>query len=147
MAGRRRHLDSVVRRIRGAAEWGVRIARGAPPDPAALSQPLSGTAFLAAKKQARDAARRHSIAATDAADRTMAVLDRIAKASRRQPIPPQASSPPLLDAAFLVAAGRTNRFKLAVRREAERCRAAGAELTLTGPWPAYNFIAAEGQSP
>jgi hypothetical protein len=146
MASRRRQLDSVVRRIRGTAEWGVRIARRAQPQPAAAGRPESGTAFLAAKKQVRDEARRHSIEAAGAAEQTMSTLDRIAKASRRQPVPPEASSPPLLDAAFLVTSTKTHRFKQAVRHAAERCRAVGAELTLTGPWPAYNFVAAEDQS-
>jgi len=39
-----------------------------------------------------------------------------------------------------VPSGRKLRFKAAVNREARRCRDAGADLTLTGPWPAYNFI-------
>jgi hypothetical protein len=55
-------------------------------------------------------------------------------------VPAGATSPPLLDAALLVPSGRKLRFKAAVNREARRCREAGADLMLTGPWPAYNFI-------
>ena len=49
-------------------------------------------------------------------------------------------TPPLLDAAFLVPAARRTRFTNAARREAEACARAGAQLTISGPWPAYNFI-------
>jgi hypothetical protein len=49
-------------------------------------------------------------------------------------------SPPLLDAAFLVPAGRRARFTSMARRLAGGSAKTGAQMTLTGPWPAYNFI-------
>jgi hypothetical protein len=49
----------------------------------------------------------------------------------------------VLEAAFLVTAGARARFKAEARKQAAACAAAGAELTLSGPWPAYNFVASE----
>jgi hypothetical protein len=46
----------------------------------------------------------------------------------------------LLDAAFLVPAARSGAFKTAMRQHARDLRASGVEVSLTGPWPAYNFI-------
>jgi len=35
----------------------------------------------------------------------------------------------------------TAAFESAVRRGADRLAGAASELTLSGPWPAYNFVA------
>ena len=42
----------------------------------------------------------------------------------------------------MTAAARA-RFKAEAKRQAALCASAGADMTLTGPWPAYNFIASE----
>ena len=65
---------------------------------------------------------------------------------RRSDIPDGASTPPLLEAAFLVPASSALAFKAAAKRLAARGAAAGTELTLTGPWPAYNFVQPEAAS-
>jgi gas vesicle protein GvpL/GvpF len=143
MRRRRPQLESVAKRVRGAEEWGVRIMRTQDGSPAArgAAQPAaSGTAFLAAKRRARDEAQARATAAVEAAEHAFVVLGRFARQTKRQPPPSGAPAPPLLDAALLVPSGRKLRFKAAVNREARRCRDAGADLTLTGPWPAYNFI-------
>jgi hypothetical protein len=144
---RRRDLESVARRIAGSEEWGVRVTRTPPSRAsAAANRPSavtrrSGAEFLAAKKQARDAAREAVVIAGQAADAAFDALSAIARDVRRRTDAPEAvTSPPLLDAAFLVPAGRRARFRAAARRIATDCARAGAELTLTGPWPAYNFV-------
>ena len=38
------------------------------------------------------------------------------------------------------------RFKAEAKRQAALCASAGADMTLTGPWPAYNFIGATKES-
>jgi hypothetical protein len=43
-----------------------------------------------------------------------------------------------------VAAANRDRFTRAARREAVACAKAGAQMTLTGPWPAYNFVQESG---
>jgi hypothetical protein len=150
MRRRRPQLERVAKRIRGAEEWGVRISRRSAESStarasgrfdAAQGNPVaSGTAFLAAKRRARDEAHARAAAASEAAEHAFVVLGRFARETRRQEAPAGAAAPPLLDAAFLVPSGRKLRFKAAVNREARRCREADAELLLTGPWPAYNFI-------
>ena len=141
MRTRRRQLEAVVKRIRGCDEWGVRVTRKAPA-PAAPVRPAvrSGAVFLAAKKLARDEAREQTARLGDAADEVLVRLGRIAKQAKRRPVPESAANPPLLEAVFLVPHGRKARFRTAAREAAVRCRAVGAELTLTGPWPAYNFV-------
>lgn len=148
---RRRDLEAVASRIAGCEEWGVRITRRAPVAPPTRGgrdvKPPSGAAFLAAKKEARDAARAAVHAAAEAAQRTFATLSSIARDTRqRDDVPEGASAPPLLDAAFLVPATRRARFKAAVRKLAVTNTKAGVETMLSGPWPSYNFVQDEARS-
>jgi hypothetical protein len=157
IGGRRSSLDAVARRIAGSEEWGVRIMRRSPADAGrragsghqvrSTRRATSGADFLAAKKQARDAARDAVTTATRAAGEALDTLSGIARdVHRRTDVPDGAVSPPLVDAALLVSVGRRARFRTMARRSAAQCRKAGAELTLTGPWPAYNFVRAEDDS-
>ena len=146
IAERRRTIEATMRRIAGTEEWGIRVLRS-PSGAAIPSQPAaarSGAAYLAAKKQKRDDAQQVWVAAAEAAATAFARLSSLAKASkRRDDTPPAGATPPLLDAAFLVSLSHRDRFRNAARREADACARAGAQLTLTGPWPAYNFIQVE----
>lgn len=141
---RRTDLSSVLKRITGCDEWSVRIRRRVPVAPSRASRAAevaSGAAFLAAKKQARDDAREAARVAAEAAHHAYTALAAIARAARRRDDAPEgAVSPPLVDAAFLVPAGRRARFRAAARRLAAGGAGAGVEMTLTGPWPAYNFV-------
>ena len=142
VAGRRRTINAAMRRIAGADEWGVRIARAAPSSAApAAERPRTGTAFLAARKQARDAVQGARVAAGEAALDAFDRLARLARRARRRDFDDAGGgSPPLLDAVFLVARSHRSRFTLAARRHAAACASAGAIMTVTGPWPAYNFV-------
>jgi gas vesicle protein GvpL/GvpF len=146
----RRDVRAIMRRIAGCEEWGVRMTRKsgvAPARRAATAKPSSGAAFLAAKKEARDLAREAVLTAVAAADRAFTTLAAIARdARRRDDAPEGAAAPPVLDAAFLVPANRRVRFKSAARRLAADSAKAGAEITLSGPWPAYNFVEAGSPS-
>ena len=140
----RLQIARIVRRIAGAEEWGVRVVRNdrRPAPVAATGRSTSGVAFLTARKQARDAVRSTRAAGAEAASEAFARLSRVARdAVRRDGPPPAGATPPLLDAAFLVPVRSRTQFKTVARREAQACRAAGVELTLTGPWPAYHFVA------
>lgn len=146
MRARAPELRAILDRIAGCQEWGVRITRA---DSAASPAPkgpaiTSGAAFLAAKKQVRDQARESVRIATDAAEDALDRLVKVARSVRRQPVPEGAQRPPLVDAAFLVPIDARARFTAAVKRAARDCRAAGAEVALTGPWPAYNFVRDKG---
>jgi hypothetical protein len=144
---RRREIVAIVKRIARCQEWGVRITRrpaAAVRPAAAKTRAESGAAFLAARKQARDAARDTLVAAAEHADETYETLAAIARdARRRQEPPPAGAVAPLLDAAFLVPEARRARFRTAAKRLAAGSHTSGGELTLTGPWPAYNFVQRE----
>jgi len=138
--GRRQWLDA-IRRIKGCTEWGVRLTASTPaPFRGSRDRVDSGTAFLAEKKRARDEARARALEAARAAEDAYARLSRVARETRRREAPAQATHPPLLDAAFLVPADSQAKFHAAVSRAAHACRQAGADLVVTGPWPAYNFV-------
>ncbi len=144
-------IERAMKHIAGSEEWGIRIARkpGAPPPGASgkTTRPTSGAAFLTARKEARDATGSLRMAALAAADAAFTRLGRHAKdARRRERRQEHGANPPVLEAAFLVTAGARARFKAEARRQAAACAAAGAELTLTGPWPAYNFVASEARA-
>ena len=51
----------------------------------------------------------------------------------------------LLNAAYLVEAGRVEDLRAVVESLQERHGGLGARLELTGPWPPYNFVA--GKAP
>jgi hypothetical protein len=141
LAARLPEIRSVLDRIRGCNEWGVRVTRRATLVwTAAVPAATSGTAFLAAKKRERESSRAGLVKATDAAERAFVALAKLAREARRREAPESATSPPLVDATFLVAVARRVRFRTTARRLAKSCRSAGADLVLTGPWPAYNFV-------
>jgi hypothetical protein len=142
---RRAAIRQAMQHIAGCEEWGIRVTRR----PAAAaeqphSQPRTGAAFLQARKAARDGAASARAGAAAAADASFARLTRHAKdAQRRERGREPGTNPPVLEAAFLVRAGARGRFKAEARRQSRALAAAGAELTLTGPWPAYNFVTAD----
>ena len=142
---RRPDITLVLRRIAGCEEWGVRITRRPFSTPrGARIAGSSGVAFLAAKKRVRDEALDAILAAAACAAGTFDSLAGISRdARRREDAPKGAASPPLLDAVFLVPADRRGRFRSAARRLAAEAAGAGAEMTLSGPWPPYNFVDAE----
>lgn len=146
METRRQELDAVLTRIAGCEEWGVRVSRRAPVLRApAEPRARSGAAFLAARKDARDNARAAAQKSAEAAATTFDALAPLARDARRRDDAPAGAAPPLLDAAFLVPAAGRARFRAAARRAAAICADAGAEMTLTGPWPAYNFVQTQAE--
>jgi hypothetical protein len=147
IAARRRSLEAAMKRIEGAEEWGVRVTATMKPAPGRTApgrRSTSGAAFLAAKRRARDEVQNARVAAAEAAGAAFERLNTVAKDARRRLDAPAAGTPPLLDAAFLVRSKDRDRFTAAAREEADSCARAGAHLTLTGPWPAYNFIQTDG---
>ena len=148
MRTRQRELSAVVKRIEGCEEWGVRITHTSPNvvRDSPVTTVASGTEFLAARKAAREAARRSWGSAVAAADQAYDALSAISRdARRRHDVPPGAASPPVLDAAFLVPSSQRARFKSAVKKLADSS-ARGTQVVLSGPWPSYNFIQSESGS-
>ena len=149
-AGGKTAIERAMRHIAGSEEWGVRITRQpgvAVPASGKAASRVTGAAFLAAKKEARDASAERRATALAAADQAFNRLTRYAKDSQQRPRRQEpGTNPPILEAAFLVTAGSRARFKAEAKRQAVLCASAGADLTLTGPWPAYNFIGAAKES-
>ena len=150
LAARKTAIERAMRHIAGSQEWGVRIMRRpVVPTPSAgkRSAPVSGAAFLASKKDARDALAKGRAASLAAADEAFTRLTRYAKDAQQRPRRQEpGTNPPILEAAFLVTAGSRGRFVAEAKRQAVLCASAGADMTLTGPWPAYNFIGATEES-
>lgn len=142
MRERSRELKRVFRRLEGCEEWGVRVLRGQQPGTGktAPAKPSTGTAFLAARKQVRDDARAATVAAATAADAVYQSLAELSSEHRRRTAEAPGAVAPLLDAAFLVPTRQRARFQSAAKKVAKHVSTAGAQMTLTGPWPPYNFV-------
>jgi hypothetical protein len=141
----REPLAAALRRLRGTAEWGVKAyvveredRAAAEPAPAA-----SGTAYLARKRSARNAAEtaRRELEAT-----VEAVHARLRARAAGAVLSP-AQDPRLsghegqmvLNAAYLVADADADGFGSLFAEIVRQVGAAGLELALTGPWPPYHF--------
>jgi hypothetical protein len=169
----RRRIDRILARLERKLEWGLRLTfdeRSAramveeahdgrsdqPPSRLRRSAEVSakaertgptrsGAAYLARKRDLLDVTRGQLAAARKEADHLFTVMAREASESRRRRSTESAASGSrlLLDAAFLVPAKRTGAFRTALRRQARSLKASGIVVSLTGPWPPYNFIDAK----
>jgi hypothetical protein len=140
----REPLAAAVRRLRGMAEWGVKVYLvGREDGAAATAAPASGTDYLARKRTARDAAetaRRQLEASVEAVHARL--HERAAGAVLSPPQDRRLSGREhqmLLNAAYLVADADAEAFGSVFDEQARRLRAEGLELALTGPWPPYHF--------
>jgi hypothetical protein len=149
VAGQRKRIDRLLERLAGREEWGLRLLLD---EPRALERAsasargeakgASGTAFLLRKKKQRDLSREVIERGGERAAALFDELSRRADDARRRPPPPgPAGRRVLLDAAFLVRRGQAKPFQAAARKAAARLERDGYELTLSGPWPPYNFVA------
>jgi hypothetical protein len=143
----RRRLERLFARVADREEWGVRLLlderRALAPRAAAVTA-SSGTEFLARKKAAKDARQQVVADALAEADRLYDALGRLADDGRRRtPAVEGPTSRMVLDAAFLVPRRGTRRFRAAATDAAQSLATRGFELSLTGPWPPYHFVADE----
>lgn len=150
----RRRVDRILTRLERQQEWGLRLSfdeRGALQ--AVEDQHRSrrrhrtagtesGAAYLARKRDLLDVTRGQLTAARREADRLYRAMSRDATAARRRRATEQAApgSRLLLDAAFLVPSRRANAFRGSLRRRARSLSGSGLVVSLTGPWPPYNFV-------
>lgn len=144
-------LGRIIRAVAGRQEWGVRIrldageARARVRERAASStgDATSGTRFLLLKKQEQQAVRDALEQGRSGVDSAYEALAGLADDARRRP--PDAGelgARLVLDAAFLVAPAKLPRFKVAAKKAAAGLSPHGYALTLSGPWPPYNFVTA-----
>ena len=144
----RDEIGRILDRIAGRVEWGVRILfredearRKAVAAIEPGERPSSGTSFLLRKKAEKESARDLAAGARVEADRAYEELSaRAAEARRRAPDSGEVGARLLLDAAFLVPSAEGEAFEAEVQRVAGRLAERDCEVTLTGPWPAYNFL-------
>jgi Gas vesicle synthesis protein GvpL/GvpF len=149
-----RRIGRILLRIERQVEWGLRLIW----DPRALEmaqQPrlpratsvqarrvVSGADYLVRKRNQRDQSRvLLQRARADASRLYRTIAGEASEARRRSDVERTApGSRLLLDAAFLVPARRTRAFQAVVRRHTGPLERAGISVSLTGPWPPYNFI-------
>jgi hypothetical protein len=149
----RSSVSRIVSRIAGHEEYGVRVSFDESRARSLAAQRAekrsqsesntSGAAFLLAKKYAQDAARELTERARHEVDDVFDARGRLASDSRRRPPASAgvATRRMLLDAAFLVPRARVAQFRAHAKQLAGRLEPEGYDIALTGPWPAYNFIA------
>jgi Gas vesicle synthesis protein GvpL/GvpF len=146
----RARLRAVLRRIEGRQEWGVRVSvdeatartRARERAQQAADGLSAGAGFLTRKRQEHKEVRDIVDLGRTAADEVFEAVARHAdETQRRPPAPAEPGLRLLLDAAFLVPVKRVAAFRESVRKQAERLAAHGYRVVLTGPWPAYNFVA------
>jgi hypothetical protein len=143
----RRRIDRILRRIERQHEWGVRLtwdekavrdlaaARGA-------KAPATGAAYLSHKRDLRDVTRVQLVEAKAEANRLFRAMTKEATDARRRTSLERAAagSRLLLDAAFLVPVKRATAFRAALRKQTRAFQSPGIVVSVTGPWPPYNFI-------
>ena len=159
VARNRRRIERVLSRVARQHEWGVRLtfdekaarrqATESRPGPVGRSQTArkeTGAGYLARKRDQRDLDRARIAQARTDGNRAYQAIRREATAARRRKhlerntASGSSGSRLLVDAALLVPIARTGAFRATLRREARALGDAGVAVSLTGPWPAYNFI-------
>jgi hypothetical protein len=155
ITGNRARVAKILKRVERKVEWGVRLTwdeqgareaverRHAAPA-ARRRKTASGTDYLARKRDLLDVGKTQLAAARAAADTLYRALARAASGAVRRSATEQAApgSRLLLDAAFLVPSRGTPTFKAAVKKQGALLKRSGLTVSLTGPWPPYNFIGA-----
>jgi hypothetical protein len=140
----RARIARILKRVEHKLEWGLRLTYAEPKGPRRVTTKgtRSGAEYLARKRDMLDVNRMRLKEAQVAADRVYASISRLATASRRRRSLERAApgSRLLLDAAFLVPNAKRVAFRSAVRQQTRDLRTAGITVSLTGPWPPYNFI-------
>jgi hypothetical protein len=146
-------LGRIIKAVSGRQEWGVRIrldagqARARVRERAAkgAGDAASGTRFLLLKKQEQQAVREALEQGRSGVDTAYERLAALADdARRRPPDAGEVGARLVLDAAFLIAPARLPRFKAAAKKAAAGLAPHGYALTLSGPWPPYNFVTGLG---
>jgi hypothetical protein len=141
-------LARTLARVAGRQEWGIRVhldearARRVQRERAAraVAGTTSGTRFLLLKRHEQQAVRESLARGRADVDATFEALARTADDARRRPPDAVAGTRLVLDAAFLLPPRRVGAFKRTAKERATRLAEQGFTLTLSGPWPPYNFV-------
>jgi hypothetical protein len=135
-----------LRRIGDNHEWGVKLVRRltepVPAGPRPVDrQGVSGTEYLARRRQALHQREDDERSATGAAELLEETLRPCVRESLRRGGSPGSSL--LLDLAFLVPPERESAFLAAAAELREKLDPDGLEVEVSGPWPPYSFAALE----
>jgi hypothetical protein len=149
----RASITKILKRVEGKVEWGVRVtwdeqgARDAierkhAAAPARRRAAPTGSDYLARKRDLLDVNKTQLTAARAEADKLYRALAKAAADAVRRTATEKAApgSRLLLDAAFLVPARGAAAFKSALKKTGASLGRSGLAVSLTGPWPPYNFI-------
>jgi Gas vesicle synthesis protein GvpL/GvpF len=140
----RTRIRRLLKRVEGKVEWGLRLTFAEKAARAQVSKrPVrSGAEFLARKRDVLGINRTRVKEARGAADRVYKSMFRLVSAAHRRTSLERVApgSRLLLDAAFLVPVAKSGAFRSAVRQQIRDLRKAGITMSLTGPWPPYNFV-------
>jgi hypothetical protein len=158
----RRRIERILSRIEKHLEWGVRLtfdekaareaverahsqttkAQKKRKTGAARTVMVRGSDYLTRKRDLLNVNRAQLAQARTEANRLYRALAQGATEARRRSDTEQAApgSRLLLDAAFLVPARQSTAFKSALQKKVRTLDGTGLVVSLTGPWPAYNFI-------
>jgi hypothetical protein len=142
---KREALDTLIARVAKCREWGVRITlNGSRTTRAARStnktkpaEASPGTSFLLQKKREQDLARERKQRAAAQAESAYQKLSKYGPDSLRMP-QEEGVGPVVLDAAFLVSLSQEKRFQKEIQQLTSELRE--YDVTLSGPWPPYNFV-------
>jgi hypothetical protein len=147
----RARLRRLADRVSGHCELGVRILFDEAAAAKLADQEASrgvkarggegGAGFLMRKQALRDAGKVAAAEARARAEDVFGQLSRLASdATRRTPeVGDPTAGRLVLDAAFLVPAGKVPAFRAAVKRVVKPLPDCD-QVTLTGPWPPYSFV-------
>jgi gas vesicle protein GvpL/GvpF len=137
-------IRRILKRVENNVEWGLRLTFDEKATRARISKrPVtSGMEFLARKRDVLDINRTRLQAAKVSANRVYKSMSRLATAAQRRTSLERAApgSRLLLDAAYLVPTTNSRAFRSAARQQTSDLRGGGITVSLTGPWPPYNFI-------
>jgi hypothetical protein len=146
----REELQSALDRVRGKAEWGVKVfltdveAADSEDDPSSQGGPGMGTAYMERRRREHGERRRAGERVEAACETVNERLSAAAVEGRLvAPQRPEVSGHDgdmILNGVYLVADEDSQRFADTVATLTEEVAPLGLELERTGPWPAYNFI-------
>jgi hypothetical protein len=145
-------LTAALSDLSGKLEWGVQAFAGPRPESERRSAPTAGqsvatgTDYLQSRLAARNSGEQSDAELERHCDRLYAELGAIAEACRlgvpQRPDISGHEAPMILNAFYLVANERRERFCSHIAEIRGELGAQGIELRLTGPWAPYNFVAA-----
>ena len=139
------HRDAYVRalaRVSGCVEMGVRALVSSPPPPVAREDvakaaPRSGAAYLEARRHRYSAENRLRDQCAALEQLLLSKAAPLCREHRTELSSPRPGEPALCSLYFLVPRGDVSAFRAAVSSIPDDVP---ASLTLSGPWPPFNFV-------